>query len=237
MRAFLASALLASVSHARRVQVPFDQQAASSSEKYSERDSVKVLEMLALAANPNRHRLPTLARSARTVMGGWGGAKNEHGHTRELNLDIPGEIADGAFLMDDDDMYGEESYEEHKPYTGAHPSEQKTASSGSSGGYELEDFGSSGGSSGGYELEDFGSSGSGGAGDFGGAKNEHGHTRVINLDIPGEIADGAFLMDDDDLYGEESYEEHKPYTGAHPSEQKTASSGSSGGYELEDFYG
>jgi len=213
MRAFLASALLASVSHARRVQVPFDQQAASSSEKYSERDSVKVLEMLALAANPNRHRLPTLARSARTVMGGWGGAKNEHGHTRELNLDIPGEIADGAFLMDDDDMYGEESYEEHKPYTGAHPSEQKTASSGSSGGYELEDFGSSGGSSGGYELEDFGSSGSGGAVDFGGAKNEHGHTRVLNLDIPASISSGAFTDYGDDLYGEESYEEAKPYTG------------------------
>jgi hypothetical protein len=169
-------------------------------------------------------------------MGGWGGAKNEHGHTRELNLDIPGEIADGAFLMDDDDMYGEESYEEHKPYTGLHPSELKTtASSSSSGGYELEDFGSSGGSPGGYELEDFGSSGSGGAGDFGGAKNEHGHTRVLNLDIPASISTGAFTDYDDDLYGEESYEEHKPYTGAHPSEQKTASSGSSGGYQLEDF--
>jgi len=145
--------------------------------------------------------------------GDFGGAKNEHGHTRELNLDIPGEIADGAFLMDDDDMYGEESYEEHKPYTGAHPSEQKTASSGSSGGYELEDFGSSGGSSGGYELEDFGSSGSGGAVDFGGAKNEHGHTRVLNLDIPASISSGAFTDYGDDLYGEESYEEAKPYTG------------------------
>jgi len=147
MHAFLASALLASVSHARRVQVPFDQQAASSSEKYSELDSVKVLEILALAANPNRHTPPTLARSARTVMGGWGGAKNEHGHTRELNLDIPATISNGAFTDYDDDLYGEESYEEHKPYTGAHPSEQKTASSGSSGGYELEDFGSSGSSS------------------------------------------------------------------------------------------
>eukprot|EP00427_Karlodinium_veneficum_P024362 CAMPEP_0169114856 /NCGR_PEP_ID=MMETSP1015-20121227/29002_1 /TAXON_ID=342587 /ORGANISM="Karlodinium micrum, Strain CCMP2283" /LENGTH=88 /DNA_ID=CAMNT_0009177209 /DNA_START=49 /DNA_END=311 /DNA_ORIENTATION=- len=88
MRAFFASAFLVSISHARRVQVPFDQ-AASSNEKYSERDSVKLLEMLALATNPNRHTLPTIARSAGTVMGGWGGAKNEHGHTRELNLDIP----------------------------------------------------------------------------------------------------------------------------------------------------
>jgi len=204
MRAFVVSAILASVSHARRVQTPFDQ-AASSSGKDSSRDSAKVLEMLALATNPHRNTLPTLARSARTVMGGWGGAKNEHGHTRELNLDIPGEIADGAFLMDDDDMYGEESYEEHKPYTGAHPSEQKTASSSSSGGYELEDFGSS--SSGG----DF--SNSGGAGDWGGAKNEHGHTRVLNLDIPASIDNGAFTDYGDDLYGDESYEEHKPYTG------------------------
>jgi hypothetical protein len=152
----------------------------------------------------------------------WGGAKNEHGHTRVIGLDIPASISDGAFDdFDESDDYGEESYEEAKPYTGVHPSEQKSASSGSSGG---------------YELEDFGSSGSGDAGDFGGAKNEHGHTRVLNLDIPASISEGAFDdYGDDEMYGELSYEEAKPYTGVHPSEQKKASSGSSGGYELEDF--
>jgi len=142
MLAFLSIALLTSTSHAQREQAPIEQP-----------DLVKLLATLAFATNPTsdvvrfRRSALTPSRSATTGMQDWGGAKNEHGHTRELNLDIPGTISDGAFSdYDDDDMYGEESYEEHKPYTGEHPSEQKTESSGSSGGYELEDFGSSGSS-------------------------------------------------------------------------------------------
>jgi len=141
MLALLSIALLTSTSHAQREQSPIEQP-----------DLVKLLATLAFATNPTsdvvrfRRSALTPSRSATTGMQDWGGAKNEHGHTRELNLDIPGTISDGAFTDYDDDMYGEESYEEHKPYTGEHPSEQKTASSGSSGGYELEDFGSSGSS-------------------------------------------------------------------------------------------
>jgi hypothetical protein len=142
MLAILSIALLTSTSHAQREQAPIEHP-----------DLVKLLATLAFATNPTsdvvrfRRSALTHSRSATTGMQDWGGAKNEHGHTRELNLDIPATISDGAFTDYDDDQYGEESYEEHKPYTGEHPSEKKTVSSSSSGGYELEDFGSSGSSS------------------------------------------------------------------------------------------